>query len=138
MRIAAEAIEIGPGQSQGELLVRLVGTPAQGPALLEVAVELPSGLVLPAANRLAAATALPTLDGDFVANRYVVLCGDAENSDAAILQPGDLFRLRVQPASPRTAGSYTVRFVSLRGASRNGIDDVLVDSAPLTTTVVVR
>ncbi len=138
LRLGVADAEIGTGANEAELVVRLATVPTVAPTLLEVAIELPSALVLPATGRLAAATGLTNLDGDFVGNRFVVLCGDAQNANATSLQPGDLFRLRVQPASPRVPGTYTVRFLNLRGASRDGTATVDADTTPITATVVVR
>ena len=155
LRLAVDDAEIGAGTDQGEILVRLVSivdgrtglaeaerqqplVPSVAPTLLEVAVELPSALALPASDRLVPATAVANLDGDFVGSLFVVLCGDAQNDNAAALQPGALFRLRVQPALPRQPGTYTVRFVDLRGASRDGLGNVQADAGPFTATVVVR
>jgi hypothetical protein len=138
LRIAVDDVEIGTAAGQVELTVQLIGRPTVAATLLEVAVELPAALSLPANNRLAAAAAISNLDGDFVGGRFVVLCGDAQNANAAALVEGPLFRLRVQPTSPRQPGSYPVRFVNLRGASRDGRDDVATDSSPITATVVIR
>jgi hypothetical protein len=136
-RLAADAAEIAPAALATELLVRLARSPAVAPTLLELAVVLPPQLVLPAGARLQAAAPLANLDGDVVGNRFVVLCGDAQNEAAAPLAVGPLFRLRLQAASPRQPGEYTVRLESVRAASRTG-EALPVDPAPVDVRVTVR
>ncbi len=135
--LAAADVEIGPAVAAADVTVRLASSPELAPSLLQVAVALPPQLVLPANDRLQAAVPLATLDGGVVGDRFVVLCGDAHNPGAAPLALGPLFRLRLQPASPRQPGTYTVRFENVRAATRTG-EAVPVDPAPVTATVVVR
>lgn len=135
--LGADDVEIGTAAASADLLVRLVSVPAEAPCLLEVGVELPAALALPATGRLQAATALPNLDGDFVGDRFVVMCGDAQNAAAGPLAVGPLFRLRLLPSTPRQAGTYTVRLHNLRAATRHG-DAVPVAATPAVIQVVVR
>ncbi|MGB3965094.1 MAG: hypothetical protein WBO45_00070, partial [Planctomycetota bacterium] len=136
-RLAADAVEIGSAATVADVTVQLASAPAEGACLLQVAVELPPELTLPANDRLQAAQPLPTLDGDFAAGRFVVLCGDAQNVAAANLALGPLFRLRLTPASPRQPGTYTVRFVGLKASTRDGTA-VPADTNPTVVSVIVR
>lgn len=136
-RLASSTIEIGPTATSAELAVQLVEAPPPGPALLQVAVELPPQITLPVDERLRAARPLTTLDGDFVDGRFVVVCGDAEQPAAAALTPGPLFRLRLQPSQPRQQGSYTVALRELRVASAAG-GTVAAATEPVLVTVIVR
>jgi len=136
-RLGANAIEIPAAASSAEVQVQLTVDSTPAPVLLELAVELPSGLTLPASDRLAASTALVTLDGDFVNQRFVVLCGDAQNKTAAPLASGPLFRLRVVPSTPRVPGTYTLRLLPRRAATQDG-EAVAFDSTPTTVDVIVR
>lgn len=137
-RLAASPVEIPVGAPFVDVLVELAATPLPPPVLLQVAVDLPPGLSLPSTNRLQAATELATLDGDFVGERFVVLCGDGRNADAAPLQPGPLFRLRIAPSVPRTPGVYTMRLQDLRASSRDGKTPIAVETAPAIVEVAVR
>ncbi|MGC3970440.1 MAG: hypothetical protein QM775_24825 [Pirellulales bacterium] len=137
-RLAAENVEIAPAATSADVVVRLAAVPAEAPRLLQVAVELPPGLVLPPSDRLQAIAAVSQLDGDFVGERFVIVCGDAQNPAAAPLAAGPLFRLRVAPTTPRAPGSYQLRFTDLRAASRDGQVPVPVAASPTEITVVVR
>jgi len=136
-RLLASDLDLGPAVTQGDLLVRLSTVPEPAPVLLQVAIELPPQLTLPVSDRLLAARPLPTLDGDFVGGRFVVVCGDAQNENAAPLLTGDLFRLRLQPTSPRQPGTYTVRLQQVRAASRSG-EEVAAEPSVVSATVVIR
>ncbi len=136
-RLAAAAVDLGPAVQSADIVVQLASSPAEGPSLLEVAIELPPALTLPASDRLQAATALATLDGDFVGNRFVVLCGDAQNPAASTLAVGPLFRLRITPSLPRQVGTFTVRLHNLRAATRTG-QPVPVETSPTVVDVTVR
>ncbi len=136
-RLSADTLEIGAAVVSVDLLVQLIDTPAVAPTLLQVAVELPPQLTLPPNDRLQAAQALATLDGDFVDGRFLVMCGDAQNAAGSTLGRGPLFRVRLQPASPRVPGTYTVRLHHLRASSRDG-EALAVDANPAVVTVVVR
>lgn len=137
-RLAASPVEIPVGAQFVDVLVELAAAPTPLPVLLQVGVDLPTGLALPPTNRLHAATALSTLDGDFVDNQFVILCGDARNADAEPLLPGPLFRLRVTPSVPRTPGVYTLRLQDLRAASPDGKTPIAVETTPTTVEVAVR
>ena len=137
LRLEVAAAEIGAGAASGELLVRLGDTGAPAASLLEVALVLPPQLALPAVERLRPAVPLATLDGDGIGNRFVVLCGDAENADAASLVPGPLFWLRLVPSAPRQPGTFTVRLEGLRAATRTG-ETIATEPAPLDVAVTVR
>jgi hypothetical protein len=137
-RLAAANVEIGPAATGVDLEVDLVSVPNQPPVLLQVAVELPAGLALPATDRLHAVAPLPDLAGDFKDNRFVVVAGDGHNVGAEPLAVGPLFRLRVVPATPRVPGTYTVRFTDLRAASRDGEAPVPVTTVPTSVDVVVH
>jgi hypothetical protein len=136
-RLAVDGATIAATANGADLLVRLAALPSPAPALLELAIELPRELTLPVDGRLAAAVSLATLDGDFHGGRFVVLCGDAQNRDAAPLQVGPLFRLRLQPAAPRQPGTYSVR-VSNRRAAGIGGEDLPIDAEAITVQVVVQ
>ena len=136
-RLTAAAVEIPANAQTAPLLVSLAGEAQPGPALVEVAVELPPQLTLPADDRLQPARPLVTLDGDFVGNRFVVLCGDGENLAAAALADGPLFRLRLQATSPRQPGDYTVTLRNLRAATAAG-DEVEAVGAALVVPVTIR
>jgi hypothetical protein len=137
-RLAAGPAEIPLGATSVDVLVELANVPSPPPTLLQVAVEVPAGLALSPTNRLQAATELVTLDGDFVADRFVVLCGDARNAAAAPLNVGPLFRLRVTPAAPRVPGTYQLRLKELHAASRDGQTPIAVETTPTFVDVVVR
>lgn len=136
-RLLASDLELGPTVTQGDLVVRLSTAPEPAPVLLQVAIELPPQLTLPTNERLLAARPLPTLEGDFRGGRFVVMCGDAANENAASLLPGDLFRLRLQPTLPRQPGIYTVRLQQVRAASRDGVE-VAAEPTVVAATVIVR
>jgi hypothetical protein len=135
-RLAAAALDLGPATTETELAVQLAATPAP-PALLEVAIELPAGITIANGNALVAAQSAPTLDGGMVAGRYVVVCGDAHNQTAAALQPGPLFRVRLQTTNPRRTGSYSITLRNLRAANSDGTT-AAVDPNPTVVSVIVR
>lgn len=120
VRLDAAPLDLGPAVTATELLVRLADDTTEAPALLQVAVELPPALALPASDRLVAATPVPNLDGEPRDGRFVVLCGDARNPDAAALPKGPLFRLRLVTATPRQPGTYELRLVDLEAAAADG------------------
>lgn len=130
-------VTIPAGATTAELTVGLRAPHDQAPALLQVEVELPPGLTLPASDRLQAVAAVPTLDGDFANGRFVVLCGDASNQTAAPLTSGPLFRLRLETTLPRQTGTHTVHLRRLLAATSAG-ETSPVDSAPLAVDVVVQ
>jgi hypothetical protein len=136
-RLLASDLDLGPSVAQGDLVVRLTAAPDPAPVLLQVAIELPPQLTLPANDRLVAVAPLSDLDGDFTGGRFVVLCGDAKNQNAPPLAVGDLFRLRLQPSLPRQPGTYTVRLRQVRAASRAG-EELATETEPVTATVIVR
>jgi len=136
-RLTAAGAEIGPFADSVEVLVQLAAVPADPVGLLQVAIELPPGLTLPATARLRPARDLVTLDGDMVGDRFVVTCGDARNVQAAPLTAGPLFWLRLQPTSPRQPGTWTVRLSGLRAAASAGAA-VPAETNPATVAVVVR
>jgi hypothetical protein len=141
-RVAAEPIEIGPTSSVAELLVQLTGSPLPPPTLLELAIELPPALSLPASDRVRPATTLVDLDGDFVpgdavGDRFVVLCGDAQNPAAVPLAAGPLFHLRLLPTNPRTVGTWPVVLRDLRAAASDG-RSVPSGPDPVTVQVTIR
>lgn len=136
-RLDAASAELAPNATVTEIVVRLAGAPAAAPCLLELAVELPPALTLPPTERLAAIAPLATLDGDFVGERFVVLCGDAVNRDATALAIGPLFRLRVSASTPRLVGTHSLQLRPLRAATRDGAE-VPVETAPTRVDVLVR
>ncbi|MBL8754182.1 MAG: hypothetical protein JNK15_12850, partial [Planctomycetes bacterium] len=136
-RLQAAPQTIGPAVTTVELVVDLASVPAAEPTLLQVAVELPPQLTFAASNRLLPARTLATLDGDFVDARFVVMCGDAQNVPAAALGLGPLFKLRLQPTSPRVPGTWQVRLHHLRASTRDG-QPVAVDPNPAVVDVVVQ
>lgn len=137
-RLLATDLEFGPAVSQGDLVVRLSSVPEPAPVLLQIAIEIPPQLGLPSGgDRLLAARPLVDLDGDFVADRFVVMCGDARNPNALPLAVGDLFRLRLQPSLPRQPGTYTVRLHQLSAAGREGAA-VAAATETISATVIVR
>ena len=136
-KLAADNVEIGPAAATADVLVRLASAPTLGPCLLEVKIELPPQLTLPTNDRLLGAVPLPMLDGDFVEDRFVVVCGDASNPNAAPLAVGPLFRLRIAPTSPRQPGIWRVHLHDLRGATRDGVA-VPVEASPTVVDVIVR
>ncbi len=135
-RLAADDLDLGPATTTAELVVRLADAPTL-PALLEVAIELPNALTLPADHRLLPAVAVPTLDGDFKDGRFVVVCGDAENPVANLLQRGPLFRLQLVTSTPRQPGTYTIRLHDLRAVASDG-KDIEVEGNPTSVNVTVR
>ncbi len=137
-RVVAGPAEIPLGAASVDVLVELANVPSPPPALLQLAVEVPAGLALSPTNRLQAATDLVTLDGDFVGDRFVVVCGDARNAAAALLKVGPLFRLRVTPATPRVPGTHQLRLKELIAASRDGQTPLAVETTPAFVDVVVR
>lgn len=136
-RLVVDAVDIAAGVTAADLVVRLDGTPEPQPALLEVAVELPPQLTLAANDRLVASRAVATLDGDWVGNRFVILCGDAQNASAAPLAPGALFRLRLVPTLPRQPGTWTVTLHDLRTAANDGTVAPAA-GAPVTVAATIR
>lgn len=136
-RLSAAALDLGPATTEAELAVQLAATPAQPPVLLEVAVELPAGLTLASGNPLVATQSTPTLDGGTVGGRYVVVCGDAKNKAATPLQPGPLFRVRVQTTTPRQTGTYSITLRNLRASNSDG-SAAAVDPNPTIVSVTVR
>lgn len=134
-RLAAADVVIPANADTVDVLVELAASPDTPIRLLQVAVELPPGLALPATGRLQAVAPLVTLDGDVVEGQFVVTCGDARNASASPLQSGSLFRLRVQTATPRQPGTFTLRFLDLRAATADG-NPVPASTSP--TTVDVR
>ncbi|MCU0866489.1 MAG: hypothetical protein MUC36_22115 [Planctomycetes bacterium] len=137
-RLLATDLELGPTVNQGDVVVRLSSVPDPAPVLLQVAIEIPPQLSLPAGGeRLLAAAPLVDLDGDFVDGRFVVMCGDARNANAVPLAVGDLFRLRLQPSLPRQPGTYTVRLRQVLAASRDGAA-VAAETETISATVTVR
>lgn len=137
VRVGAAAIEVPANANTADVLVDVTVDSTPAPVLLELAVEVPNGLSLPATQRLAAVAPLVTLDGDFVNQRFVVLCGDAQNVSAAPLASGPLFRLRIAPSTPRVPGTYTLKLLPRRAASQDG-QAVAFDTTPTTVDVVVR
>jgi hypothetical protein len=137
-RLTASPVEIPAAASSVDVLVELAQASSPPPTLLQVAVEVPSGLALATVDRLQAATQLATLDGDFVDDRFVVVCGDAQNAEGSPLPVGPLFRLRIAPASPRVPGTYTLQLKELLAASRDGQTPIAVETTPASVDVVVR
>lgn len=135
-RLAAGDVVIPVGTDSAEVLVELAAAPDTPIRLLQVAVELPTGLALPAADRLLAAVPLVTLDGDVVDGRFVISCGDARNVAAAPLAAGRLFKLRLQTTTPRRPGTWTLRFVDLLAAAADGTA-VPAETTPATVDVRV-
>ena len=135
-RLTAVDLEIPAAATGAELEVRLAAVPRPA-ALLAIEIELPNGLSLPPSDRLVPSTPLVTLDGDWQNQRFVVLCGDAQNVAAAPLPIGPLFRLRLLANTPRTPGTYPVRLLARR-ASTSGGENVTVDTSPTTVNVIVR
>jgi len=136
IRLSAAALEVAPTATSAELVVQLSEAPAPAPVLIEVAIELPPGLVL-TEDPLQAAQPAPTLDGGLVDGRYRVVCGDARNKSALPLQVGPLFRMRVTTAVPRQVGTYSITLRNLRAAQSNG-EAVAVDPNPTVVSVTVR
>lgn len=136
VRLAAAKVEIGGASTGGELAVTLPGAPAGDPALLELTVELPAALQL-ATNPLHADRTLPTLDGNLVDGKFVVVCGDAHNKAAAALTAGGLFRLGFLCTTPRQVGTHSIRLAVRRAAANDGTV-VPVDPNPVLVDVVVR
>ncbi len=135
-RLLAEAIEIGPAVTVADVTVSLAKQPEAAPALLEAHIELPPELSLPNQDRLTAAAPLVTLDGNFVDERFVVICGDASNQNAVALPNGELFRLRVTPTLPRKPGSYTITLRNLRAATSDG-SNVPLESETVSVSVTI-
>lgn len=129
-------IEIGAAVTVADITVVLAKRPEPAPALLEAHIELPPELSLPTQDRLAPATPLVTLDGNFVDNLFVVMCGDATNQNAVILPNGELFRLRVTPTLPRQPGSYSITFRNLRAATSDG-NNVPLESETVAVAVTI-
>lgn len=133
-------VTIGPGQAIVDLTVSLVQRPEPGPALLQGTLILPPELRLPANERLAPATPVVTLDGDFTTlstNAFTVLCGDATNKDAQPLPVGPLFHIRLMPSEPRQLGTYTVTLENIRASTSAG-NSVQVALASLTAVVTIQ
>jgi hypothetical protein len=65
------------------------------------------------------------------------MCGDAQNVSANALGLGPLFKVRLQPSSPRTPGTWQVKLHHLRASSRDG-QSVPVDVDPAIVDVVVQ
>ncbi|MCC7395428.1 MAG: hypothetical protein IT455_00010 [Planctomycetes bacterium] len=135
-RLTAPPVSIVAGSNGAELVVDLVAATSTAPALLQLEVELPAALTLPANDRLRAVAAVPNLDGDWKQGRFVVLCGDASNQDAAPLPSGTLFRLRLEATLPRQVGSHVVRLRELRAATAGG-HSAPVDGTPVEVQVEV-
>tara|TARA_R110002072_G_scaffold100429_2_gene221106 strand:- start:38024 stop:38515 length:492 start_codon:yes stop_codon:yes gene_type:complete len=132
-----QPVTILAGQTIADLTVSLERRSEPGPALLQGMLSLPPELSLPATERLAPATPMVTLDGNFVGSEFAVLCGDASNQVAEPLPEGDLFRLRLMPTPPRRPGSYTVTFHDVRAATSAG-GNVPLAVTTLTATVVIQ
>jgi hypothetical protein len=108
---------------------------------------LPPELSLPATERLAPATPVVTLDGDFTNSEltnsgftnseFTILCGDASNQDAQPLPVGPLFQIRLMPTSPRQPGTYIVTLKNVRAATSSG-SDVPLALTTLTATVTIQ
>jgi len=135
--LMAKAVEIPPAADGADITLSLTRGPDPAPVLLEAQIVLPAQLSLPADDRLTPATPLITLDGNFVDDAFVVVAGDATNQDAQPLPNGDLFRLRVTPTEPRTAGTYSVTIRDLRAATLEG-DAVPLESETLSVDVTIR
>jgi hypothetical protein len=135
-RLAADDLDLGPQTQSAELVVRLDDAPVL-PTLLQVAIELPSALVLPSADRLIAAAPVVTLDGEMQDERFVVLCGDAQNPDASPMPRGPLFRLRLLTSTPRQPGTHAIRLHEVRAAAEDGTV-IATDANPVTVNVTIR
>lgn len=133
-RLTAAPVQFAAGATSAELSVGMVAATTDAPALLQVEVELPAALTLPATDRLHAVATMPNLDGDWKQGRFVVLCGDASNQDAAPLASGTLFRLRLEPTLPRQVGTHVVRLRELRAATAGGHSSP-VDNTPVEVAV---
>lgn len=135
--VQLQPVTIGAGQTVVDLTVSLAQRTEPGPALLQATLVLPPELSLPATERLAPAAPMVTLDGDFTANEFTVLCGDASNQEAQPLPVGPLFQMRLMPTSPRQPGTYTVTLKNVRAATSSG-DDVPLALTTLTATVTIQ
>ena len=135
--IAATAVVMAPSQTIADLTVSLLQSPTSAPVLLEAHVDLPPQLTLPIASRLAAAVPLANLDGDFVQDSFVILCGDNANPNAQQLPVGPLFHLRISPSEPRLPGTYTVTLHSLLAATSEG-EAVPLASESIAVTVSIQ
>ena len=140
--VQLQPVTIGAGQSIVDLTVSLATRTEPGPALLQGTLVLPPELRLPTSDRLAPATAMVTLDGDFTNasitnNEFKVICGDATNPQAQDLPLGALFHVRLMPMAPRQPGTYTVTFNDLRAASSDG-SNVPLALTSLTATVTIQ
>jgi len=135
--LQADPLDLGPATSEAELVVQLATDSGQAPVLLQVAVELPPALALAPGTRLLPARSLPTLDGEASSNRLLVLCGDAQNADAAPLGKGPLFRVRLVAASPRQTGTHSVRLTGLLASAADGTP-LTVATEPIEVPVRLR
>lgn len=135
--VELQPVTIGAGQTVVDLTVSLAQRSEPGPALLQATLVLPPELSLPATERLAPATPMVTLDGDFTNNEFTVLCGDASNEEAQPLPVGPLFQMRLMPTSPRQPGTYIVTLKNVRAATSSG-SDVPLALTTLTATVTIQ
>lgn len=136
-RLSAADLDVPSGASVVDLVVSLAAVPSPAPALLQVGITLPSALQVAPSNRLTQAQTMSDLDGDFVGEQFVVVCGDAHAAAAAPLQQGPLFHLRLTTTSPRQPGTYAIELRSLRAATAAG-DQVTADSSAVTVQAVVH
>jgi len=143
VRLVVADVEIPTSATSGEVVFELAEQPEQPTALLQLGVQLPPELtVAPVGGRLRNAGSVVTLDGDFVTDdggvqRFVVLCGDADNLNVQPLQNGALFGLTLQPTTPRQPGTYTVTIDGIRASAADG-GRVDVDANPVTLQVTIR
>ncbi|MFT4840805.1 MAG: hypothetical protein ACI8UD_003324 [Planctomycetota bacterium] len=140
--VELQPVIIGAGQTVVDLTVSLAQRSEPGPALLQATLVLPPELSLPATERLAPATPVVTLDGDFTNSEltnseFTILCGDASNQDAQPLPVGPLFQIRLMPTSPRQPGTYIVTLKNVRAATSSG-SDVPLALTTLTATVTIQ
>lgn len=135
--VQLQPVTIGTGQSIVDLTVSLEQRPESGPALVQGTLLLPPELSLPTSDRLAPATPVVTLDGDFVNNEFTVICGDATNPQAQDLPLGALFQVRLMPTAPRQPGTYTVTLKDVRAATSGG-SNVPLALTTLTATVTIQ
>lgn len=137
VRLQADALDLGATVHAADLVVRLASDTTETPVLVQASIELPSALALPPTDRLQAIAALPTLDGEALSGRFLVVCGDTQNVVAAPLPRGPLFRLRLVAATPRQHGTFEVRITELRAAAADGTR-LPVEAAPTVVPVTLR
>ena len=136
-RLAVADIEFAAAATTADLTVSLAELPAPAPVLLQVAIELPTALVIAPGDSLQPAQAMPTLQGQATGNRFVVICGDDQTAAGQPLIGGQLFRLQLALTTPRQPGVHTVRVTELLAARSDG-SPAAATTTPTIANVTVR